>query len=158
MVVCKPRPMITRIIAAFIFPFLLSGCGGPATAIPLAELDYAEVENQTGWTLRLHGDGSGSLSHVQLPTYHLHYPAMTFDASPARQLTSRCKGKNENPVCITISFYASRTDELTECRCAPGTWPTRIMEQAIAEMQEAVDAGGSERSCRMLRRQWLAAR
>lgn len=158
MVVRKPYPMHTRFPAALILLFLLLHCGGPATAIPLADLDYAEVENHTGWKLRLYGDGSGSLSHEQLPAYHLHYPPATFDARPARQITGHCKGKNESPVCVVVSYYSSPDDRLAQCRCSPGGWPTNVMEQAISQMQVAVDAGGSERSCRMLLRRWLATR
>ncbi|MEM9931633.1 MAG: hypothetical protein AAF840_17635, partial [Bacteroidota bacterium] len=84
--------------------------------------------------------------------------AGTFDAKPARQLTQRCRGKQENPVCAEVRYYESRADKMNVCQCAPGSWPAQIMKRAIEQMQRAVDAGGSERSCRMLRRQWLALR
>lgn len=158
MVVRKPVQMFTRLPAVLIFLCFLLRCSGPAASFPLADLDYAEVADQTGWKLRLYGDGSGSLSHDQLPAYHLHYPPATFDARPARQLTGRCKGKNESPVCVVVSFYAAADDRTTECPCAPGEWPARIMEEAIGQMPQAVEAGGSERSCRMLLRRWLATR
>jgi len=136
---------------------LFLSCGGTAPAPALAELDFAEVENYTGWRLRLHGDGGGSLSHDQLPAHHLHYPAGTFNARPARRITNKCRGTITSPVCTTVRYYASFTDELRTCDCAPGSWTTEIMNQAISSMDVAVDAGGSERSYRMLRRQWLAA-
>lgn len=158
MVVRKLAMMPIHFYALLLLPVFLLHCGGPATVLPLSELDYAEVENHTGWTLRLHGDGSGSLSHEQLPTYHLHYPSHTFDASPARSLVQRCKGKKEAPVCVLVRFYSSTEDVTKICRCASGSWPGDIMEQAISQMQRAVDAGASERSCRMLRRRWLASR
>jgi len=75
MVVRNSRPMLIRHFAAVLLVFMLMHCSGPATAIPLADLDYVEVQNHTGWILRIHGDGGGSLSHKQLPAHHLHYPA-----------------------------------------------------------------------------------
>ncbi len=158
MVVRKPAMMPIHYFPVLLLPVFLLHCGGPATALPLAELDYAEVENHTGWTLRLHGDGSGSLSHEQLPAYHLHYPVGTFDPRPARQLVQRCRTRQVPPVCVVIRYYFSLEDETQICPCAPGDWPAELMEQAIDQMQHAVDAGGSERSCRMLRRRWLASR
>ncbi|MEM1356852.1 MAG: hypothetical protein AAGF89_01560 [Bacteroidota bacterium] len=144
----------------FTLPPLLvvfAACGGSQSAPGIAELDFAEVENHTGWHLRIHGDGGGSLSHDQLPAYHLHYPAGTFNPRPARRLTDRCRGEIISPICTTVRYYTSFSDELRECSCAPGGWTAEIMNQAIVQMDLAVDSGSSERSCRMLRRQWLAA-
>ncbi|MEO0734201.1 MAG: hypothetical protein AAFZ52_15300, partial [Bacteroidota bacterium] len=67
--------MPTLRFAALFSPLLFFACGGSAPAPALAELDYVEVENHTGWHLRIHGDGAGNLSHEQLPAYHLHYPS-----------------------------------------------------------------------------------
>jgi len=138
--------------------FMLPHCSRPATADPLADLDYVEVKNHTGWVLRIHGDGGGSLGHQQLPAHHLHYPAATFAGAPGRRLARRCRGRIESTVCEQVTYYASRLNTLTVCACSPGGWTTEVMEQAIAEMQFAVDSGGDERSCRMLRKRWLAAR
>jgi hypothetical protein len=156
-VVRKFRPMPIRYCSVLVLIFFFLRCSGPATAVPLADLDYVEVINQTGWVLLIHGDGGGSLSHKQLPAHHLHYPAMTFVAEPARRLAKRCRGKTDSPVCAYLSFYNSGNNKLTVCDCAPGGWAAAIMVQAIDQMQYAVDAGGSERSCRMLQRQWLAS-
>lgn len=150
--------MPVRYFTAVLFVFALMHCSGPATAVPLADLDYVEVQNHTGWVLRIHGDGGGSLSHRQLPAHHLHYPALTFAPEPGRQAALKCRGRSEEPVCVTVTYYNARTNKLNECRCTPGSWPAAIMQQAISQMQYAVDAGGSERSCRMLLRQWVASR
>lgn len=150
--------MTTRYFAPLILAFALLHCSGPATAVPLADLDYVEVKNHTGWVLRIHGDGGGSLTHKQLPAHYLHYPAETFVPGPGRQIARKCRGKNENPVCVNLRFYDALADDLTECDCAPGSWTTAIMEQAISQMEYAVDAGGSETSCRVLRKWWIASR
>ncbi|WP_139211755.1 hypothetical protein [Neolewinella agarilytica] len=139
-------------------PFLLFGCSGAEPVIIISDLDYAEIENHTGWHLRLHGDGSGSLRHDQLPAHHLHFPVGTFDLSPARSLSQRCRGNKSGPVCTALRYHAAMENKINECRCVSGSWTTEMMEKAIGSMQMAVDAGSSERSCRMLRRQWLAAR
>ncbi len=150
--------MFIRHLVAALFVFTLMHCSGPATAIPLADLDYVEVKNHTGWMLRIHGDGGGSLSHKQLPAHHLHYPAQTFIPEPGRQAALKCRGQSDEPICITVAYYNASSNKITECRCAPGSWTARIMEQAIGQMQYAVDAGGSERSCRVFLRQWIASR
>ncbi len=157
-VVRKFHPMTIHYFASLISAFALLHCSGPATAVPLADLDYVEVKNQTGWVLRIHGDGGGRLTHKQLPAHHLHYPAETFVPGPGRQIASKCRGKNESPVCVRLRFYDALADDLTECPCAPGSWTTTIMEQAISQMEYAVDAGGSEASSRVLRKQWIASR
>jgi len=150
--------MTIRYFASLILAFAFLNCSGPATAVPLTDLDYVEVKDHTGWVLRIHGDGGGSLTHKQLPAHHLHYPAATFAPGPGRRITRNCRGKNESPVCVRLRFYDALADELIQCTCAPGTWTTTVMEQAIREMEYAVDAGGSELSCRVLRRQWIASR
>jgi hypothetical protein len=137
---------------------LLSACGNTSPRIALAELDYAEVANTTGWQLRIYGDGSASLSHEQLPAHHLNYPVGTFSVRPARRIVAKCRQQLISPVCTSIKFYSSSANELEECPCATKNWAEEVMEQAIDEMQLAIDAGASERSCRMLLRQWLAAR
>lgn len=150
--------MPIRHFAVTLFVFTLMHCSGPATAIPLADLDYVEVKNHTGWILRIHGDGGGSLSHKQLPAHHLHYPAQTFVPEPGRQAALKCRGRSDEPICVTVGYYNARSNKISQCRCAPGSWTVAIMEQAISQMQYAVDAGGSERSCRVFLRQWIASR
>ena len=107
---------------------------------------------------RIYGDGSASLSHEQLPAPHLHYPVGSFSARPARRIVAKCRQQLISPVCTSIRFYNSAVHEVEDCPCASGNWANEVMEQAIADMQLAIDAGASERSCRMLLRQWLAAR
>lgn len=158
MVVCKSYLMPTHAPSLTFLCLFLLHCGGPATSLPLSDLDYAEVTNATGWKLRLYGDGSGSLSHEQLPAYHLHYPSATFDARPARKLTRHCRGEKITDLCAVVRFYSAPDDRLVECRCVSSDWPTSVLQQAVVEMHDAVEAGGSERSCRMLLRQWLATR
>jgi hypothetical protein len=150
--------MPIRYFAATLFAFTLMHCSGTATTLPLADLDYVEVKNHTGWILRIHGDGGGSLSHKQLPVHHLHYPAQTFAPEPGRQAALKCRGRNQRPICVTVGYYDARRNKVTECRCAPGSWTLSIMKRAIEQMQYAVDAGGSERSCRVFLRQWTASR
>jgi len=150
--------MLIRHFAAVLLVFMLMHCSGPATAIPLADLDYVEVQNHTGWILRIHGDGGGSLSHKQLPAHHLHYPALAFAPEPGREAALKCRGRTDEPICVTVSYYDASSNKITECRCAPGSWTVSIMEQAIGQMHYAVDAGGSERSCRVFLRQWIASR
>ncbi|TXF89425.1 hypothetical protein FUA23_10690 [Neolewinella aurantiaca] len=145
-------------LTAILFVYTLMHCSGPASAIPLSDLDYIEIENHTGWVLRIHGDGGGSLSHKQLPAHYLHYPAQTFSPTPGRQIALRCRGRSLSPVCVLVSYYDASVNSVSVCRCSPGGWPGAIMEQAISQMQYAVDAGGSERSCRMLMRKWIASR
>lgn len=139
---------------------LVSGCAGnpPLADTPMRDLDFVEINDASGWRLRIHGDGGGSLSHKQLPAYHLHYPAQTFVGGPGRGLTERCRGTVSSPVCVRLRYYDAATDRTLRCDCAPGDWAETTVEQAIADMPLAVEAGGDERSCRMLRRRWLAAR
>jgi hypothetical protein len=150
--------MPIRYLATTLFVFTLMHCSSPATALPLEDLDYVEVQNHTGWVLRIHGDGGGSLSHKQLPAHHLHYPAQAFAPEPGRQAALKCSGRNQSPICVTVGYYDASMNKITECRCAPGSWTSAIMQQAIGQMQYAVDAGGSERSCRVFLRQWIASR
>lgn len=150
--------MITlRLLVLVLF---VSGCAGsgPVPGGPLSDLDVVEITDFSGWRLRIHGDGGGSLSHKQLPAYHLHYPAGTFAGGPGRELALRCRGKVLTPVCVQLTYYEARTDRTVACGCAPGDWSVRMVEQAIDDMELAVEAGADERSCRILRRQWLAAR
>ena len=113
--------MPIRYFAATLFAFTLMHCSGTATTLPLADLDYVEVKNHTGWILRIHGDGGGSLSHKRLPVHHLHYPAQTFAPEPGRQAALKCRGRNQRPICVTIGYYDARRNKITECRCAPGS-------------------------------------
>ena len=134
-----------------IFLLALSACAGPS--LPTASLDYTEIESPTGWRLRVYGDGGGSISHEQLPAYHLHYPRQTFPTLHPRQRPGNCSAKVS--VCAKATYYSALHDSAQVCACAGAVWVDELMGLAIARMDEAVEAGGSERSCRMLRRRWL---
>ena len=134
-----------------------TACDPPWERPAAADLDFLEVVDHSGWRLRVHGDGGGSLTHRQLPTHHLHYPAATFTVGPGRELTRRCRGTVSTPVCTQLRYYDSARDRTATCPCAPGDWAATLMATAIARMDVAVDAGASPRSCRMLRRRWLAS-
>ena len=116
------------------------------------DLDFAEIRSTTGWQLRIHGDGSASLRHNQLPAHYLHYPAGTFDARPARKLSKKCDDNTVLPVCNTLRYYTAFTDEEVECSCAPGGWPVQIVEEAITRMDLAVEGEGYRASRRMMSR------
>ncbi|MEM6769072.1 MAG: hypothetical protein AAF597_00695 [Bacteroidota bacterium] len=127
-------------------------CSGTVPGFPLEDLDFAEVRSTTGWQLRIHGDGSASLRHVQLPAHFLHYPAGTFDPRPARRLSRNCDRNLVLPVCNTLRYYTAFTDEEIKCNCAPGGWPTHVIEQAIEQMDLAVEGEGYRASRRMMSR------
>ncbi|MBC6996165.1 hypothetical protein QWY85_05050 [Neolewinella lacunae] len=143
---------------ALVLLLFVAACGRSAPGHPPLELDFVEIEDHSGWFLRIHGDGSGSLGHEQLPAHHLHYPLGTFNPRPARRLAEKCAGQGQTPVCTTLRYYVALEDATIACPCTPGTWSAEMMQRALQNMQLAVDAGASERSCRMLRRQWLALR
>ena len=130
----------------------LIACSGAVPGFPMDDLDFAEVRSTTGWQLRIHGDGSASLRHDQLPAHYLHYPAGTFDARPARKLTPECDHKIVPPVCNTLRYYTAFTDEEVECPCTPGGWSPRIVEEAIARMDLAIEGEGYRASLRMMSR------
>lgn len=127
-------------------------CSGTAPGFPLDDLDFAEIRSTTGWQLRIHGDGSASLRHDQLPAHYLHYPAGTFDARPARKLSRECNRKMILPICNTLRYYTAFTDEEIECSCAPGGWPDEIIEEAISRMDLALEGDDYRASRRMMSR------
>lgn len=127
-------------------------CSGTAPGFPMDDLDFAEVRSNTGWQLRIHGDGSASLRHSQLPAHYLHYPAGTFDARPARKLSKKCDDKAVVPVCNKLRYYTAFTDEEVECSCAPGGWPDEIVAEAITRMDLAIEGEGYRASRRMMSR------
>ncbi|MFT7121812.1 MAG: hypothetical protein ACJAZ9_002000 [Neolewinella sp.] len=144
--------MFTLRLTAILLACTCFDCSGTVPGFPLDDLDFAEVKSTNGWRLRIHGDGSASLRNMQLPAHYLHFPVGTFDARPARELTRDCDKKLAEPVCTTLRYYTAFTDEEVECPCAPGGWPSLVVEEAIARMDMAVDEEGSRRSLRMMSR------
>ncbi|NJC27279.1 hypothetical protein [Neolewinella antarctica] len=139
-----------------IFCCLLVGCSGSARVTPVAaELDYTEIANATGWILRIYGNGSGSISHEQLPAYHLHYPCSTFSTLHLRPRPLHCSTNNQANACTRVTRYSAYENLTSVCACAGSEWTEELMIVAIDQMEYAIEAGGSERSCRMLRRRWL---
>ncbi|OAV43079.1 hypothetical protein [Lewinella sp. 4G2] len=138
-----------------LFLLVLFSCNGPGQSLPVDALDYTEIESPTGWRLRVYGDGGGSISHEQLPTYHLHYPCQTFPAPHLRQRPKTCASAPESTACNRATYYSALRDSSFSCACAGAGWTNELMVLAIDRMDEAVEAGGSEKSCRMLRRRWL---
>ena len=145
-----------RLLAGLLLP-VLCACGHGLTHSTASPLDYLELETPDGWHLRVHGDGSGSLTHRQHPLHHLDYPAHTFSADALSGRGRRCNERTEAAACYRMSHYASRQDTVRYCNCESSQLPQQLMRTAITHMQLAVDDAGSERSCRMLRRTWLAA-
>lgn len=139
--------------------WLAASCGPSITHSPTAVLDYVELRGDDGWYLRVHGDGSGSLTHRQHPTHHLDYPVQTFDPGPLVGLSKRC-GDSRLAVesYYSLTYYRASRDVLRHCTCGQEESITAAFTTAIASMQLAVDDEDSERACRMLRRVWLAAR
>ena len=77
------RPLLCGLLFG-ILPGLFACTGGlaPAPTARYSPLDYVELATDNDWRLRVHGDGSGSLTHRQYPRHHLHYPAATFTYAP----------------------------------------------------------------------------
>lgn len=148
--------MLTRQAIILLALISLTSCAGPVQPHAATELDYTEVEDQTGWQLRVYGNGSGVIAHGQLPAYHLHYPRGTFDVEAPRLKALHCPVTSINEVCTRLTYYSARLDSTFHCTCVPANWTNALMTRAIDQMADAVEAGGSERSCRMLRRQWLS--
>ncbi|CAH1000745.1 hypothetical protein LEM8419_01863 [Neolewinella maritima] len=144
-----------RLLTGLLLPLLW--CCGPVSHSPVSPLDYLELRTPDGWSLRVHGDGSGSLTHRQHPLHHLDYPARTFSTRLFPGRGRRCRAAPTGSACYALSFYAARGDSTLHCDCVTGQEPQALMRTAITHMQLAVDDAGSERSCRMLRRTWLAA-
>ncbi|PPK87132.1 hypothetical protein CLV84_0066 [Neolewinella xylanilytica] len=137
---------------------LLYACGQPIAKSRTSPLDYAELSRNDGWYLRVHGDGSGSLTHRQYPHHHLEYPLQTFDLARVRAVAVPCHTTVDTGSCYHLTYYRSAADRILTCSCAPSAPLDEAMTTAIANMQTAVDNPSSERSCRMLRRVWLASR
>jgi hypothetical protein len=125
---------------------------------PLSALDYVILTSDDGWRLRIHGDGSGTLTHRQHPLHHLDYPARTFELRGLLRAGEQCRSVRPATGCYELKTYRSRTDRETYCKCGGGPGARESMTVAIARMQTAVDDVQSERACRMLRRAWLVAR
>ena len=140
------------------FLCLLLGCGPGRPANTPSPLDYVEISGQDGWYLRVHGDGSGTLTHRQHPTHHLEYPPVTFDLPPLLRMSNRCRSTGDPLSFYRLVQYRSLGDRTRTCHCAGEPRIEQALATAIANMQLAVDDAGSERACRMLRRTWLAAR
>lgn len=149
--------MARCLLPGFYLIIFLAGCGSTVQQLPIAELDYTEIENATGWSLRVYGNGSGSIRHEQLPAYHLHYPQGTFLTSHLRPRLNSCGERTGLQNCTRVAQYSSLHDTTFHCNCIVGAWTEELMVVAIDQMETAVDAGESIRSCRMLRRRWLAA-
>jgi len=136
-----------------------ASCSPPVTHPPTAALDYVELRGEDGWYLRVHGDGSGSLTHRQHPTHHLDYPVRTFVPGPLVDLSKRCSELvAPDQTYYSLTYYRSSRDLLGHCDYGREAIITEAFTTAIASMQLAVDDEDSERACRMLRRAWLAAR
>ena len=148
-----PTPLLFSLFCLFGF-----SCGGGVQVVPAGGLDYTELADPTGWRLRVYGNGSGSISHAQLPAYHLHYPRSTFPAAHLSRLRSdreSCIVRAESYDCTRLTRYSAVSDSAYHCPCTNTIWVEELMLVAINRMDSAVDAGESERSCRMLKRQWL---
>ncbi len=143
--------------ASLLLLLLHCTCGPPVTQSLFSPLDYAELRGNDGWRLRVHGDGSGTLTHRQHPRHHLDYPAHTFELAGMVQLAARCHGKYPSGGTFSLTTYHAKRDQTRHCRGTAGAALDAAMATAIADMQLAVDDVRSERACRMLRRVWLAA-
>jgi hypothetical protein len=145
-----------------LFPiYLLFGCVdsvGTHQPRPLSVLDYAILRAEDGWRLRIHGDGSGTLTHRQYPHHHLDYPARTFELHKLLRTERSCDTVRPATGCYELETYRARGDREYHCGCSGAKATREAMTVAIAQMQTAVDDVPSERACRMLRRAWLAAR
>ncbi|MCP9237440.1 hypothetical protein [Lewinella sp. JB7] len=137
--------------------FLFAGCGPVVVGPGFPPLDYAEIRGNDGWRLRIHGDGSGSLTHRQYPRHHLSYPVGSFALLPVVGIADTCTEAAGESAGFRLSYYRSRTNTTVNCRRTSDPALTHALETAIARMPWAVDDEDSERSCRMLRRAWLAA-
>ena len=146
---------IARTSCGTLLLLLLYACGQTIAQSRTSPLDYAELNRHDGWTLRIHGDGSGSLTHRQYPHHHLDYPLQTFDLSSIRLALTPCRAAIDSATCYRVTYYRSVADRTVSCGCADAGAPDAAMTTAIAGMQGTVDDPGSERSCRMLRRVWL---
>ncbi|MGB3799498.1 MAG: hypothetical protein WA952_06750 [Lewinella sp.] len=149
---------IPQTLSGSVLLLLLYACGQSIAKSRTSPLDYAELSRNDGWLLRVHGDGSGSLTHRQYPHHHLDYPLQTFDLAQIRGAALPCYSVADTGNCYSLTYYRSRADHTEQCACAPPAPLDQAMNTAIASMQLTVDDPGSERSCRMLRRVWLAAR
>ena len=143
-----------------------SGCSSSVAQSTPSPLDYVELHTPDGWQLRVHGDGSGSLTHRQYPLHHLDYPGHTFQTASlfasAAQTAGRGRTDGYQGAALSsqgyqLSYYRARQDSLYRGRHLTGKVPQHAMHTAISRMQLAVDDASSERSCRMLRRAWLVA-
>lgn len=139
-------------LTVVLFAVTTFACSGTVPGFPMDDLDFAEIRSTTGWQLRVHGDGSASLRHDQLPAHYLHYPAGTFDARPARKLSRECNHKISLPVCNTLRYYTAFTDEEVECPCTSEGWASGIVEDAISRMDLAIEGEGYRASLRMMSR------
>ncbi len=134
---------------------LLFNCSGSVQVVPAGGLDYTEVADPTGWRLRVYDNGSGSIVHAGLPAYHLYYPRSTFHSLHLRPRPKKCIVRDASHGCTELTRYSAANDSVYHCPCTNGAWAEELMMVAIDRMDSAVEAGGSERSCRMLKRQWL---
>ena len=154
--------MPTSLLPALLLPLLLC-CGSSATHPATSPLDYVELQTPDGWYLRVRGDGSGSLTHRQHPLHHLDYPTGTFQTGELFQTAAQVGGRGRRcgvgqaAGSYRLEHYRARQDTTLRQLCMAGRIPQHAMHTAIARMQSAVDDLSSERSCRMLRRTWLAA-
>ncbi|WP_420458781.1 hypothetical protein [Neolewinella sp.] len=135
---------------------LLLGCAHSQPPTSASPLDYLELDTPDGWQLRVHGDGSGTLTHRQHPLHHLDYPARTFPSGTPSGRGRRCRPDRGVAGYYQVHYYLARQDSAYSCATDSAT-VQQLMHTAIARMQLAVDDAGSERACRMLRRTWLAA-
>ncbi len=135
---------------------LLLGCAHSQPPTSASPLDYVELDTPDGWHLRVHGDGSGTLTHRQHPLHHLDYPSHTFPLSSHFGRGRRCTAGGGTAGNYQVHYYFARPDSTHAC-AGDSAAAQQLMHTAIAQMQLAVDDPGSERACRMLRRTWLAA-
>ena len=141
---------------ALLVGLLLLGCAHSQSPTATSPLDYVELDTPDGWHLRVHGDGSGTLTHRQHPLHHLDYPAHTFSLSPHLGRGRRCEVSRAAVDNYRIHYYLAQVDSTHACAGDSAT-ARQLMHTAIARMQLAVDDAGSEQACRTLRRTWLVA-
>ncbi len=140
-----------------LFLLLHCTCGPPDGPALVSPLDYAELRGNDGWRLRVHGDGSGTLSHRQHPRHHLSYPSRTFELAGMVRLAARCGVDRQAGGTFSLTAYHAKRDQSRHCRRIAAPPLDAAMATAIADMQLAVDDVRSARACRVLRRAWLAA-
>jgi hypothetical protein len=118
-------------------------------------LDYLEIHDPGGWTLRIDGDEGGRLRWRNLPGRWAVYLPATFRLRQAARRIADC----HQPIsftsssCLRAVYYRQNSNETQVCHCPDPDWVKGFFDLAFTELRRSA---GSKKDRRLLYRAWLS--